>query len=96
MLHLAVNHQVAYTKARLKSVLPTEKKKKKESQVHNSGFSVSKYYKDLVFQVSQAPLITEVEEVHELDGDGEGNSKPRRWSQVSQPAHLLNISLLVF
>ena len=25
--------QVAYTKARLKSVLPTEKKKKKESQV---------------------------------------------------------------
>ena len=42
MLHLAVNHQVAYTKARLKSVLPTEKKKKKESQVHNGGFSVSK------------------------------------------------------
>ena len=26
--------QVAYTKARLKSVLPTEKKKKKESQVY--------------------------------------------------------------
>ena len=42
MLHLAVNHQVAYTKARLKSVLPTEKKKKKESQVCQSGFLVSK------------------------------------------------------
>ena len=88
MLHLAVNHQVAYTKARLKSVLPTEKKKKKESQVRHSGFSVAKYLCDLVFQVSQAPLITEVEEVHAVDGEGEGNNKPRRWSQVSQPAHL--------
>jgi len=67
---------VAYTKARLKSVLPTEKKKKKESQV------------------SQAPLITEVEEVHEVDGDGEGNSKPRRWSQglCLLPVYLLQLS----
>ena len=49
-----------------------------------------------MFQVSQAPLITEVEEVHEVDGDGEGNSKPRRWSQVRQLALLLNIIFLVF
>ena len=59
------------------------------------AFQLQNSYKDLVFQVSQAPLITEVEEVHEVDGDGEGNSKPRRWSQVSQLAHLLNISFLV-
>ena len=53
------------------------------------AFQFQNSYKDLVFQVSQAPLITDVEEVHEVDGDGEGNNKPRRWSQVSQLAFFL-------
>ena len=37
--------QVAYTKARLKSVLPTEKKKKKESQVYKS---CSEWWKNVI------------------------------------------------
>ena len=69
---------MAYTKARLKSVLPTEKKKKKESQV-SAKWCFFLRGRNKCFQVSQAPLIPEVVTLEEVEGD---NSKPRRWSQV--------------
>ena len=72
---------MAYTKARLKSVLPTEKKKKKESQVHKMQWWVCArnaiHHELWCFQVSQAPLI--VQEVVTIEGEV---NKPRRWSQV--------------
>ena len=85
--------QVAYTKARLKSVLPTEKKKKKESQVsiiyhiiyetdrernHDCLFFIGSERNHMVL-CFQVSQAPLIPEVVTIEGE---NSKPRRWSQV--------------
>ena len=84
---------MAYTKARLKSVLPTEKKKKKESQVsiiyhiingtdrernHDCLFFIGSERNHMVL-CFQVSQAPLIPEVVTIEGE---NSKPRRWSQV--------------